>query len=107
MSRALRDPKTALPVVNIGIVLLLGAIFIGIGWYFSQRSQGADDFILGWGQLGIALGMTSLLAFWITGNTMLAAPESAYTFGILGALGYGMLGGAGVLLFGLLSKRLH
>jgi hypothetical protein len=38
---------------------------------------------------------------------MLAAPESAYTFGILGALGYGMLGGAGVLLFGLLSKRLH
>lgn len=97
----------ALPIVNIGIVLLLGAIFIGIGWYFSQRSEGTDDFILGGGQLGIALGMTSLLAFWITGNTMLAAPESAYTFGILGAIGYGMLGGAGVLLFALLSKRLH
>ncbi|MFD1633106.1 sodium:solute symporter family transporter [Haloplanus ruber] len=97
----------ALPLINIGIVLLLGTVFIGVGWYFSRRSGGTDDFILGGGQLGIALGMTSLLAFWITGNTMLAAPESAYTYGILGALGYGMLGGAGVLLFALLSKRLH
>lgn len=97
----------ALPLANIGIVLLLGALFISTGWYFSRRVQGADDFILGGGQLGVALGMTSLLAFWITGNTMLAAPESTYSFGVLGAIGYGMLGGAGVLLFGLLSKRIH
>lgn len=97
----------ALPLVNIGLVLLLGAAFIAAGWYFSSRVEDADDYIVGSGRLGVAFGMTSLLAFWITGNTMLAAPESAYTYGIIGALGYGILGGSGVLLFGLLSKRVH
>lgn len=97
----------ALPFVNIGIVIALGAAFIAAGWYFSARVEDADDYIVGSGRLGVAFGITSLLAFWITGNTMLAAPESAYTYGVLGALGYGLLGGSGVLLFGLLSKRVH
>lgn len=97
----------SLPWINIGIVLLLGASFIGAGWYFSQRVAAADEYILGSGELGVAFGMTSLLAFWITGNTMLAAPESAYSFGIIGAAGYGLTGGLAVVLFGLLSKRIH
>lgn len=97
----------SLPWVNIGIVLLLGASFIAAGWYFSRRVAAADEYILGSGKLGVAFGMTSLLAFWITGNTMLAAPESAYSFGIIGAAGYGLTGGLAVVLFGLLSKRIH
>lgn len=97
----------SLPWINIGIVLLLGASFIGAGWYFSRRVAAADEYILGSGRLGVAFGMTSLLAFWITGNTMLAAPESAYSYGIIGAAGYGLTGGLAVVLFGLLSKRIH
>ncbi|WP_251331018.1 sodium:solute symporter family transporter [Haloplanus pelagicus] len=97
----------ALPWINVGIVLVLGLVFIGAGWYFSRRVEGADEYIVGSGKLGVAFGMTSLLAFWITGNTMLAAPESAYNFGITGALGYALIGGSGVVLFGFLSKRIH
>lgn len=97
----------AIPLVNVAIVILLGAGFIAAGWLFSAQVEDADDFIVGSGKLGVAFGMTSLLAFWITGNTMLAAPESAYSYGVLGALGYGLVGGSGVLLFGLLSKRVH
>ena len=97
----------ALPWINIGIVLALGLVFIGAGWYFSRRVEDADEYIVGSGKLGVAFGMTSLLAFWITGNTMLAAPESAYNFGITGALGYALIGGSGVVLFGFLSKRIH
>ncbi|NGM70526.1 hypothetical protein G6M89_16205 [Natronolimnobius sp. AArcel1] len=96
-----------LPWINIGIVLLLGAGFIGAGWYFSQKVSDADEYILGSGKLGVAFGMTSLLAFWITGNTMLAAPESAYLYGVIGAAGYGLTGGLAVILFGMLSKRIH
>lgn len=81
--------------------------FIGAGWYFSQKVSDADEYILGSGKLGVAFGMTSLLAFWITGNTMLAAPESAYLYGVIGAAGYGLTGGLAVILFGMLSKRIH
>lgn len=97
----------SLPWVNIGIVIVLGILFILAGYYFSRKVAKADEYILGSGQLGVAFGITSLLAFWITGNTMLAAPESAYNFGLTGAIGYAFLGGSGVVLFGLLSKRIH
>ena len=93
--------------VNIAIILLLGVAFIGVGYYLSRSVRTADQFILGTGRLGVAFGSASLLAFWITGNTALAAPEAAYTMGVLGAIGYGFLGGIAVVLFAPIAKRIH
>lgn len=93
--------------VNIAIILLLGIAFIGVGYFLSRSVRTADQFILGTGRLGVAFGSASLLAFWITGNTALAAPEAAYTMGVLGAIGYGFLGGIAVLLFAPIAKRIH
>ncbi|RQG97498.1 sodium:solute symporter family transporter [Natrarchaeobius oligotrophus] len=97
----------SLPWINIGIVVVLGVLFILAGLYFSRKVSAADEYIVGSGKLGVAFGMTSLLAFWITGNTMLAAPESAFNWGITGALAYGFGGGIAVVIFGLFSKRIH
>ena len=93
--------------VNIAIILGLGVLFIAVGYYLSRAVKTADEFILGTGKLGVAMGSASLLAFWITGNTTLAAPEAAYTMGILGAVGYGFLGGIAVVLFAPLARRIH
>ena len=93
--------------VNVAIILGLGILFIAVGFYLSRAVKTADQFILGTGRLGVAMGSASLLAFWITGNTTLAAPEAAYTTGILGAVGYGFLGGIAVALFAPLAKRIH
>jgi Na+/proline symporter len=93
--------------VNIAIILGLGVLFIAVGYYLSRAVRTADEFILGTGKLGVAMGSASLLAFWITGNTTLAAPEAAYTMGILGAVGYGFLGGIAVVLFAPLARRIH
>jgi len=93
--------------VNIAIILGLGVLFIAVGYYLSRAVRTADQFILGTGKLGVAMGSASLLAFWITGNTTLAAPEAAYTTGILGAVGYGFLGGIAVVLFAPLARRIH
>jgi urea-proton symporter len=93
--------------VNIAIIVGLGVLFIAIGYYLSRAVRTADQFILGTGKLGVAMGAASLLAFWITGNTTLAAPEAAYTMGVLGAIGYGFLGGIAVVLFAPLAKRIH
>lgn len=97
----------SLPWINIGIVVLLGILFIIIGQYFSRKVSSADEYIVGSGKLGVAFGMTALLAFWITGNTMLAAPESGFNWGLTGALAYGFGGGLAVVIFGFLSKRIH
>ena len=93
--------------VNIAIILGLGVLFIAVGYYLSRSVRTADQFILGTGRLGVAFGSASILAFWITGNTTLAAPEAAYTMGILGALGYGFLGGVAVMLFAPIARRIH
>lgn len=93
--------------INVCIILGLGIIFIGIGWHVSKFVKTADEYIIGTGRLGVSFGAASLLAFWITGNTTLAAPESAYTMGILGAIGYGFLGGIAIVLFAPIAKRIH
>ena len=94
-------------LVNSIIILGLGIVFVAIGWYLSRTVRTADEFILGTGRLGVAFGAASLLAFWITGNTILAAPEAAFTMGVLGAIGYGFIGAIGVVLFTPLAVRIH
>lgn len=93
--------------IKLTIIIGLGILFVAVGWYLSRSVKTADQYILGTGRLGVAFGSASLLAFWITGNTTLAAPESAYTMGILGAIGYAFLGGIAVMLFAGIARRIH
>lgn len=93
--------------VNIAIILLLGVAFIAVGYYLSRAVRNADQFILGTGKLGVALGSASILAQWITGNTILAAPEATYTMGVLGTLGYAVVGSVAVVLFASIGKRIR
>lgn len=96
-----------IPWGNILIILVLGAIFIISSWFISRKLSGADEYISGNGRLGVAFGTTSLLAFWITGNTIMAAPEAAYGMGVIGAIGYSFFGGVAVIAFAPLGKRIH
>ncbi|WP_226086103.1 sodium:solute symporter family transporter [Mesobacillus sp. S13] len=93
--------------VNILVILALGAAFIVTSWYISRKVSTADDYISGNGKLGVAFGTTSLLAFWVTGNTIMAAPEAAYGMGAIGAIAYSFLGGVAVVAFSPLGKRIH
>ncbi len=73
-----------IPWANVLVILALGAVFIAVSWYISKRVATADAYISGHGTLGVAFGTTALLAFWVTGNTIMAAPEAAYNFGVIG-----------------------
>ncbi|SFE55956.1 sodium:solute symporter family transporter [Alteribacillus iranensis] len=96
-----------IPWGNVFIILLLGAAFIISSWFISRKLSSVDDYISGRGKLGVAFGTTSLLAFWITGNTIMAGPEAAYVDGVLGALGYGIMAGVAVFAFAPLARRIH
>ncbi|WP_368653118.1 hypothetical protein AB4Y30_15695 [Ornithinibacillus sp. 4-3] len=96
-----------IPWTNVIIILILGAIFIITSWFISRKVSSVDQYVSGRGKLGVAFGTTSLLAFWITGNTVMAGPEAAYNDGVLGAIGYAALGGIAVMAFAPLAKRIH
>jgi Na+/proline symporter len=55
-------------------------------------------------QLGISFGVVSLLARWVTGNTILSSPETLVKFGLAGGIGYALTGGIALILFGYLAK---
>lgn len=94
-------------ISSVITILLLGMLFIVVSWYVSRKLVSVDDYVGGRGKLGVAFGTTSLLAFWITGNTIMAGPESAYNNGILGALGYSVMAGIALLAFAPLARRIH
>ncbi|WP_423801972.1 hypothetical protein [Neobacillus sp. SAB-20_R2A] len=64
-------------------------------------------YISGAVKLGVSFGVVSLLARWITGNTILSAPETLVKYGITGAIGYSLMGALALILFGFLAKKIR
>jgi urea-proton symporter len=58
-------------------------------------------------KLGISFGVVSLLARWVTGNTILASPETLIKYGLTGGIGYSLMGALALILFGLLAKKIR
>ena len=61
-------------------------------------------YISGTIKLGVSFGVVSLLARWITGNTILSSPETLIKYGLTGGIGYSLMGALALILFGFLAK---
>jgi Na+/proline symporter len=57
--------------------------------------------------LGVSTGMISLLARWITGNAILSSPESLVKFGLLGGIGYSLVGAMSIFSFGIMATKIR
>lgn len=57
--------------------------------------------------LGISTAIISLLARWITANTILSSPEALIKFGLMGGIGYSFMGAISLFLFGAISIRIR
>jgi len=55
-------------------------------------------------KFGVSFGVVSLLARWITGNTILSSPETLIKYGLTGGIGYCLMGALALILFGFLAK---
>ena len=93
--------------LGIIIVVALGALWMAVGLYVARRMRAADDYVVAGRNVGVSLGAATILATWVTGNTVLAAPESGYNWGVLGVIGYALTGGLGVLAFAPLARRIR
>ena len=58
-------------------------------------------------KLGASFGIVSLLARWVTGNTILSSPETLIKYGLTGGIGYSLMGALALILFGFLAKRIR
>ncbi len=66
-----------------------------------------DFYITGAIKLGVSTAIISLLARWITANTILSSPEALIKYGLIGSIGYSFMGAGALFLFGVLSVRIR
>ena len=87
------------------ILAVFSAIWIFLGWYWGRKNKSLDDFMLAGRNVGMALGVATAMATWVTTSTTMAAPQFALQLGVWGMLGYS-LGSVGLMLFAPLAKRI-
>lgn len=99
-----------IPVLDQGLawlILISFSIFwIFLGYYLGRKNTDVEAYMLAGRKVGLALGMTTAMATWVTSNTTMAAPQLAFQMGIWGMIGYS-LGSVGLILFAPLARRIR
>ena len=80
------------------VLAVFSVAWVFLGWLWGRRANSFDDRMLAGRNVGLALGMATAMATWITSNTTMAAPQLADQLGVWGMVGYS-LGAVGLILF--------
>ncbi|MEQ8274996.1 MAG: urea transporter [Deltaproteobacteria bacterium] len=87
------------------VLAFFSVAWVFLGWLWGKRANSFDDRMLAGRNVGLALGMATAMATWITSNTTMAAPQLAYQLGVWGMVGYS-LGAVGLILFAPMAERI-
>lgn len=93
------------PGVAWTVLIVFGIGWIALGFYWGRRAGTTNQYLFAGRNVGLALATATLMATWVTGNTVMSAPEQAYLLGIWGIVGYSFAG-FGLLAFAPLSVRI-
>ncbi|MDH5179876.1 MAG: sodium:solute symporter family protein [Gammaproteobacteria bacterium] len=88
------------------ILALFSVVWIFLGWFWGRKAKQLDEFMLAGRNVGMALGVATAMATWVTSNTTMAAPQLALQLGIWGMIGYS-LGSIGLMLFAPMARRIR
>lgn len=94
------------PGVAWALIGAFAVMWIGLGIFWGRRAGTTSQYLFAGRNVGLALVTATLMATWVTGNTVLAAPEQAYVIGLWGMVGYAFAG-FGLLFFAPLSVRIR
>ena len=94
------------PATGWLILAVFSLVWVFLGWFWGRKAKGLDDFMLAGRNVGMALGVATAMATWVTSNTTMAAPQLALQLGIWGMVGYS-LGSIGLILFAPLARRIR
>lgn len=87
------------------VLIIFGVLWISLGVFWGRVAGTTSQYLFAGRNVGLALATTTLLATWVTGNTVMSAPEQAYVLGLWGIIGYSFAG-FGLLAFAPLSLRI-
>jgi len=104
----MNNVNSAILDANIGwtILAVFSVIWIWLGWLWGRKADKLEDFMLAGRNVGMALGIATAMATWVTSNTTMVAPQLAFQLGIWGMLGYS-LGSVGLMLFAPMARRIR
>lgn len=94
------------PWIGWGILAGFSLLWVLLGWYWGRNTEELDDYVLAGRRVGLALGIATAMATWVTSNTTMAAPQIALQMGVWGMFGYS-LGAVGLLMFAPLAGRIR
>ncbi len=91
--------------------VLLMVLFYGITFLLSlrikQKNENVDGYMVSNGSIGFGMSAASMTATWIWAASFYAAASSGYTYGVSGALHYGLWGALMILFIYPFGKRFH
>lgn len=76
------------PATGWTVVIVLGAIWVGLGYLWGLKAKDSEGFMLAGRNVGLALGAATAMATWVTSNTTMVAPVLALEKGVWGMLAY-------------------
>lgn len=98
------------PVLPAGVgwflLLFFSVCWILLGIYWGRKAKSLDGFMLAGRNVGLALGTATVMATWVTSNTIMLAPQFAIQFGIWGMLAYSTAS-FGLFLFAPMARRIR
>lgn len=94
------------PFLAWGVILFLGVVWVSLGLYWGRKADSSEGFMLAGRKIGLALGSATVMATWVTSNTVMLAPKFAYTMGIWGVLAYSTAS-FGLFLFAPMALRIR
>ncbi len=94
------------PQTGWSILAAFSLLWVLLGWYLGRDQGGLESFMLAGRNVGLALGVATAMATWVTSNTTMVAPQLALQLGVWGMLGYSF-GAVGLILFAPLARRIR
>jgi len=107
-ARLMDEVNSAILDPNVGwaILAVFSVLWVALGWWFGRETGDLEGFMLAGRRVGLALGVATAMATWVTSNTTMAAPQLALQLGVWGMIGYS-LGAVGLILFAPLAQRIR
>jgi len=100
------DKQTVLdPSTGWILLAIFGTLWIGLGLHWGRKAKNLEGFMLAGRNVGLALGAATVMATWVTSNTVMVAPSLAMRQGVWGMLAYSTAC-FGLLLFAPMALRI-
>lgn len=94
------------PIFAWAILGVFSISWVVMGYIWGKKSKTYEDYALGGRSIGLAFGAATVTATWVTGNTIMVAPQFALQLGVWGMLAY-TTASFGLFIFAPISKHIR